>query len=428
MAKKSKSKKTPAMISSILSLVLIAGGSVAAWYFLRNTETKQQHPQPNEDSSSIQNNENNKNQDPIPNEGNNNQNGNQEGEPHTHPNVSWDYGSVMHWNILNYGGPLSNYGSLKVKAISKVISKTTPWIVGLTEINDGSTGKVKNIQKELNSLTNKEYQLISQPQKDSISGDKSYAKSIEQISILYDPTYVELANFKTGKSLWSYNSKIDENHWYARPPLAALFKIKGTDFYLSTIFAHLDSPGAKADREDTSSHYGGQGEQEVVEALYLPKLMNKVKDISPKNSSIIFGGDTNIKKDDIFRKINDDKNGVKVYNYISKPDEITSLGTKKGRYSNPYDRFLFIENNIDFIDQKELPIYAKQSPKLANKPYRYDLWKIFDNKDFSRDEAKRLFKQFASSEKITNEKLKDDYLIRQQISDHAPIEINFKLK
>ncbi|QJG67259.1 MnuA family membrane nuclease [Mycoplasma phocoenae] len=359
------------------------------------------------------------------------------------------YYRVGHWNILNFGGKSSNKNNVKVQAIAEAIYKTKQDVIGLTEINYGDGDKVQRILDVLNSINNNNsYNLIVQSTDDS--NEWSNKGTREQIAIIYNKNKVNLLPFNNSKKGLSYGDtqkfKNEKNEEVSmkRPLYGSLFETIDTKNCFVAFFGHLDSPDVKAKKSDKhpkeqKSQYKDQGTQEIAEAKQIAKAFKFYEQNSPENTSIIFGGDTNIKthNNNLFNLPEFKDNNIKNYygnmNIYKKQAAKsweqyeyyeTSLGTKKG-YANAYDKLLFLEKpNIDIIDEEEKinSIISDNEKKYSSVSFKADIANGFNNGLWDREKYKKLWQQNSSQ----NTNYPGDFkLIRTKISDHAPIWVDF---
>ncbi|MCU4117009.1 hypothetical protein N8G13_00835 [Mycoplasma zalophi] len=242
------------------------------------------------------------------------------------------------------------------------------------------------------------------------------------------------------------NSLGEDETIFVRPPFAAKFLLKANNKDITVIFDHLDSPGqrkaskgkekyefkpskdeAKAVFPDKAKNIkiSNQGAQEFSEFLAIEDLLKYYKG-EFKSSLTIFGGDTNIHKEnfsmgDVFSdnvgstldrnlEIFEKNEKEKIWN----EKYLTSLGNKGDNYSEQYDKMFFINDDeanfgVEVIKNQD----AKQ--------FKIDTYKTFEY-FISKEILKRL------------EGYKDDYkmgdsgIIKYGISDHAPIFTDVNLK
>ncbi|MBN4083434.1 hypothetical protein JXZ92_01175 [Mycoplasma sp. CSL10137] len=347
---------------------------------------------------------------------------------------------VGHWNILNFGGDTSNKGGLKVTAISQAIIKTKLDLVGLTEINYDDGDKVDRILKTLNELDSKsKWKSIIQPISDSNPSSNNATK--EQIAILYKSTVLTPEKFnsdKIGASFGTEKANDEKNvqRSFKRPIFGVLFKDNLLDKKITTIFGHLDSPDVKKNSDEQTSKYSGQGTQEVFEASRLANAFDYFEKLTNQNSSIIFGGDTNIKTQNNELFLSSDFKSRQIINYyddmrINQVNNVksynkyeyyeTSLGSKKG-YANAYDKILFKENNLNIITEAEK--LNNMDIKYRNSWFKLDLINSFNDGFFDKNQMIKLWKQSPAYK--THENYKDFEIIRSQISDHTLVWVDYE--
>ncbi|VEU58828.1 MnuA family membrane nuclease [Mycoplasmopsis gallinacea] len=339
--------------------------------------------------------------------------------------------NITHWNILNYGGKNSNKGSLKVTGITEILANLDSSIIGLTEINHGAGDKVANIVERLNKLQSKHnYASIIQNENDAVNPD--FENSREQIAVLYDQNVFKPINFNgLTQNQMSFKQPIkfvgaDKNTTYTRFPMINYFENKVNGAKVATIFAHFDSPDSNSKNGESDvklpdNYQGvnisksGQGSQEVSEAFGLAQVFEFVKKYVDPETTIIFGGDTNIKPNNnaIFQHFEDINKYQTYYNSVDLEIYETSLGSSSSNpYANPYDKFLFIEGKkLDVIDANENP--SQQYKEL----FKYDIVNMFNkySEKYDRLKYRQLFKKENSTASDS------DFNIVRKISDHAPI-------
>ncbi|TPR53206.1 MnuA family membrane nuclease [Metamycoplasma neophronis] len=334
---------------------------------------------------------------------------------------------IGHWNILNYGKASLDPEGLKVNNIAKAILATQADIMGLTEVNYNHLDKVSYIVNLLNKWTNSnEFQYLGQ--KDIFS--EKYPSQKENIAIIYRKSIATPILFDNGKIGASFTKKINRNDGkteYVRPPYGTMFKIKGYEKPLITIFGHLDSPGAKQESgEKKITLYnnikiqGSQGNQEVAEMMALPNVFEYFLSLAKdKDAAIMFGGDTNIKKENQFL-LQELENKYNLTNYYYDYHEkyLTSLG-RNNNYSQSYDKILFKENaDFNFISANE----KANMPEFKKVPYRLDTINAFNNKIWDRKESINLNNQDAT---WAYDNKTSDFQLALKISDHTPVFIDF---
>ncbi|VEU75104.1 Membrane nuclease MnuA [Mycoplasmopsis maculosa] len=357
---------------------------------------------------------------------------------------------IMHWNILNFGGEKHIKNSFKFYALSEIIRKSNSSIIGLTEVNFNDGDKISKLVEQINNDDNSNrFKFIIQSENEAVS--KIHNNSKELIAIIYDSTKVKPVEFTNGRIGESFNQNISDvtvnkntneisltdlkRNTYVRPPFGAKFEIISWNKNITTFFSHLDSPGAKnkeknisgfLKRNNKSFEIKSVGSQELAEVLNLENVFEYYDNLSGENdNNIIFGGDTNIDSSGSYAF-----DYLKYKNYYDAKDStnekyLTSLTTdqhfKKGKspYVNSYDKWLFNEVDIDFIDAKENPEFD----------YKIQIDKAFSNGLLDKEISTK--KYIHDYKKSTNNKDKhpSDYrIIRIGLSDHAPIIIDVKNK
>ncbi|MBU4692110.1 hypothetical protein KQ875_00665 [Mycoplasma zalophi] len=242
------------------------------------------------------------------------------------------------------------------------------------------------------------------------------------------------------------NSLGEDETIFVRPPFAAKFLLKANNKDITVVFDHLDSPGqrkaskskekyefkpskdeAKAAFPDKAKNIkiSNQGAQEFSEFLAIEDLLKYYKG-EFKSSLTIFGGDTNIHKEnfsmgDVFSDnvgSTLDRN-LEIFEKNGKKKDwnekyLTSLGNKGDNYSEQYDKMFFINDDeanfgVEVIKDQD----AKQ--------FKIDTYKTFEY-FISKEILKRL-------EGYKNDyKMGDSGIIKYGISDHAPVFTDINLK
>ncbi|WP_036464476.1 MnuA family membrane nuclease [Mycoplasmopsis sturni] len=360
---------------------------------------------------------------------------------------------ILHWNVLNFGGSKHVFNSFKVVGIAQILVSSNATVMGLTEINNGDTKKVKLIVDAMNKIKPNTFDYIVQDPKEATSS--IYPKSKESIAIIYDKNKVKPSKFKNGNIGESYkhNYKLQEsnsvyklsseNDEYVRPLFGIEFQIinsKSKTKFFTTFFGHLDSPSAsnneynisKGELKSPQKTYkiNNVGSKELQEVINLPEAFMFFKGISNSNN-IIFGGDTNINASaassfDYIAEIGN-LNNYYPASEAKKEKFLTSLTTvdsfkrnpKKYPYVNGYDKWIFSEDNLDFLDQKEDP----------DGYFKIDIAKAFNNQLLNREEMKkRYIRDYQKSTNPDDKNPTDFRMIRIGLSDHAPIMIDFQAK
>ncbi|QZE12586.1 MnuA family membrane nuclease [Mycoplasma sp. Ms02] len=336
---------------------------------------------------------------------------------------------IMHWNILNFGGAKSTLRSFKTNAISEIIYKSGASLIGLTEVNFNDGEKVQRIVKTMNGFAGSDvFDYIVQDSSQARSA--LFENSAEKVAIIYNKNkfeYVPFANQDSSVSGDSFRSKINllegGKTEHSRPPFGAQFRDKANNKYVTTVFAHFDSPGIneKNGEKPAPTPYkgikleGSQGNFEVAQAFSIPQIISYFEAKSNPNAAILFAGDTNIKTEnqdllDLF----EGKNGIQnFYNQAMAENFKTSIG--KSDYANAYDKIVFKEKDgIDFLSAFEI--------KNPEQSFKIDLLKVFKNQILDRAEYTKLYKKDNDSDGIT------DHKMASTISDHAPIYVDYQIK
>lgn len=364
---------------------------------------------------------------------------------------------VGHWNVLNFGGNRSFKNSFKVNSISKIILETKLDLIGLTEVNYNEAKKVENIVQTLNEIDqDKSWKVITQPIEDMAYEPNKDIN--EHVSILYKESKFKALAFSNGRigssfGQQEFKDEFDRNTRFKRPLFGVLFKELKTNKNLVTFFGHLDSPAAKKSGKNTklmelsSKLFSSQGSQEVAEAKQIDDAFEYFKSISPENTSLFFGGDTNImtKNNSLFLGEEFTKKNIQSYyenmsiNKNLFKDEFgyykTSLAENSG-YANAYDKLLFFENGLDFINEYEKVHKFKlnSAPEgydYASVWFRGDIANAFESKllgdNFKQmwvDEVNKVIDDAKKREKYT--KYSNHSIVRNGISDHDITWIDFQ--
>lgn len=289
---------------------------------------------------------------------------------------------IGHWNVLNYGIDQANF---KSDGIAKIISHANMDIVGLTEINANRESSVNFIVDKLNEINpGAAYKFYVQPIEEASLN--SQPTQVEQIAIIYKSSIFEPTSFSNGKIGDSFNPEVENyidpsiKQHYVRTPYGMKFLNKLTNKNITVVYNHLDSPGAKTKAGEISVSKtkdpkklvkgDSQGSFELTEAYGLINVMNYFDQIDGE-SSLLFGGDTNIKLNNIqvFKPMFD--NGYLSVYGDSEEKHKTSLG-RSNLWSQPYDKIFIKEaQSTNFITEQENPeiqfkydIYAAINAKI----------------------------------------------------------------
>ncbi|MDJ1648396.1 MnuA family membrane nuclease [Mycoplasma phocimorsus] len=364
---------------------------------------------------------------------------------------------IGHWNILNFGGERSFKNSFKVNSIVKIILETNLDLIGLTEINYDQGKKVENIVKTLNEIDeDKSWKVITQPVEDmAYETNKDIS---EQVSILYKESKFKPEAFSNGRIGSSYGETFFKDEFnrdtrFKRPLFGVLFKELKSNKNLVAFYGHLDSPRAKKSRTKTqfielnSKLFSQQGSQEVAEAKQIDDAFIYFKNLSPNNTSLFFGGDTNImtKNNKLFTSEEFTSKNIQNYyenmtinkNLLKEEYEYykTSLGESKG-YANAYDKLLFIENGLDFINEYEKVNKFKtmSSPEgysYSSVWFRGDIANAFETqllgenfKKMWKDEVNKVINDSKKKDKYIN--YSNHSIVKNGISDHDITWIDYK--
>ena len=301
-----------------------------------------------------------------------------------------------HWNICNLGNLPKH--QVHANLIANWLASYNVDVMGLTEVE--SMQGLEEIVKKLNEFkkTKKFKHITSKRLKGSYAG----YNQAEYTSIIYNSAKLEVKDFTNGKKGFSYQEKF-KSKWrddceYVRPPFGALFEHKNSSRKFTFVFNHFDGPGINPKINEVSSGFGGNGSQEIAEAMQLRKVLDKFDELDGDNENIFFGGDTNI-------KLGNQRKGAfgdieqKGYKSLFKDEEKykSSLGTNFNVYSQPYDK-LFAKTKFQTIGS-----------------YIYKLWDIEKDKELL-NKCKDLGLSYDSS----------PYKWRAQISDHCPVYSDLK--
>ncbi|QNM93830.1 hypothetical protein H9M94_00965 [Mycoplasma sp. Pen4] len=208
---------------------------------------------------------------------------------------------------------------------------------------------------------------------------------------------------------------------YVRPPFGAQFTVNALgsgSATITTIFDHLDSPGAKSSKNvkepAVSRNEGlpiasgaGQGAQEFSEFMALPNVAAHYQGISNPKNLTIFGGDTNIKTKNFYLQ-NYFEPYFKAVITQPKTELKTSLNTKGG-YSEMYDKMFYANKASDTF----MVIDDKVNPLLE---FKYDIYRVFMDGLVSEE-----LKNHPSYSGGTSSNNAVSARIRSRLSDHAPV-------
>lgn len=301
-----------------------------------------------------------------------------------------------HWNICNLGNLPKH--QVHANLIANWLTSYNVDVMGLTEVE--SMQGLEEIVNKLNEFKKtKKFKYITSKRLKGVYAGKNQA---EYTSIIYDSEKLEVKDFTNGQKGFSYQEKFKSN-WrddceYVRPPFGALFEHKNSSRKFTFVFNHFDGPGINPKINEVSSGFGGNGSQEIAEAMQLRKVLDKFDELDGDNENIFFGGDTNI-------KLGNQRKGAfgdieqKGYKSLFKDEEKykSSLGTNFNVYSQPYDK-LFAKTKFQTIGS-----------------YIYKLWDIEKDKELL-NKCKDLGLSYDSS----------PYKWRAQISDHCPVYSDLK--
>lgn len=301
-----------------------------------------------------------------------------------------------HWNICNLGNLPKH--QVHANLIANWLASYNVDVMGLTEVE--SMQGLEEIVNKLNEFKKtKKFKYITSKRLKGVYAGKNQA---EYTSIIYDSEKLEVKDFTNGQKGFSYQEKFKSN-WrddceYVRPPFGALFEHKNSSRKFTFVFNHFDGPGINPKINEVSSGFGGNGSQEIAEAMQLRKVLDKFDELDGDNENIFFGGDTNI-------KLGNQRKGAfgdieqKGYKSLFKDEEKykSSLGTNFNVYSQPYDK-LFAKTKFQTIGS-----------------YIYKLWDIEKDKELL-NKCKDLGLSYDSS----------PYKWRAQISDHCPVYSDLK--
>ncbi|MEE3928234.1 hypothetical protein V2E24_01415 [Mycoplasmopsis ciconiae] len=328
---------------------------------------------------------------------------------------------IGHWNVLNLSELKPGINDVKYYTIPNIIKHINVDLIGLTEINFNSYQAVIDLRNKLNEIdAESKWEYLYQPTSES-NNHKSSEKTYEHIGILYKSTLFEPQKFTNNKIGDTFNQSINnivsnQKIFYKRNPYGANFKIKNTTKTITTVFAHLDSPGSKSGEKTISKNTKikdknvvfnqSAGEIESSEAYELKKVMDYFDNIDG-DSTLIFGGDTNIKEGNssIFSPLI--SNGYTLA-FGDQQKHATSLSKSLNKYSQPYDKIIFKEHQVDIISEDEAD---------SKFTFMYDIWKAYESL-LDKQKAIELIKN--------KEKINDINLVRNYISDHAPVFVDVK--
>lgn len=336
---------------------------------------------------------------------------------------------IGEWNALNFINPKGAKQIIngKTAAIANIINFLKYDLIGILEINkDGSNNndQINYLVQELNNNDNNKkwnYHFSN----NSTSSPNTASKQVEQVLILYNENLLKLNDY------YEYSNPSNNGLYYVRPPYGASFSYKddlGISF--ATVFDHFDSPGVAPAKttfspetpETKSSIAPGQGTYEVHDSWYINDVLTEMVD-NLKTNNIIFMGDTNIKINNQQKAFNESQLNENGYLFGFKDEDIykTSLSTKFGIYSNPYDKIIY-KLDQKLFEKGKLKTDAKylKAVNEENNAFIFNLWQAFN---YGLIQSSYLPK----SETETINDIQTKY-IRSTISDHAPIGIPLKIK
>ncbi|MCV3753307.1 hypothetical protein OF364_00545 [Mycoplasma enhydrae] len=261
-----------------------------------------------------------------------------------------------HWNVLKFTGDKTKQEA-KTKRLALLTFLEKFDILGLTEV--GHEFGVQEMTKYLNlydGSSNKYSYVISK----KLKGDKFNPSSAEHVAIIYNTQKVAPEAFDNGEIGYSWQKTFDDgikekDAQYSRPPYGVKFKYNLKPAKKMTfVFSHFDGPGVK--KGEGTYKETGIGIYEYRESKKLVDVLDYFDSIDGQQSNIFFGGDTNIKKGK--QKIAFESMGNR-YKFIfeDRDEHKTSLSTKPGKYSQPYDKLIY-----------------KTEFKISN-PFIFDIWK-----------------------------------------------------
>ncbi|ADM21675.1 Membrane nuclease, lipoprotein [Mesomycoplasma hyorhinis HUB-1] len=358
---------------------------------------------------------------------------------------------VGFWNILNYDdNPTKDSKKAQQINLAKVISSQNADLMALVEVNAGSDknpNSVENLTKELNLITannkEKDYKSITS---DAIFGKGNEAAK-ERVSFIYNANVLDILEINKDKLYGSNpylipydnksfdsipaffsNGQVDSKQKpifaknkttkkidFARPPVAAKFKIKKTDLEndkseFVIVASHFDAPGVNSNpaqegkeegKVDSKDGYDStNGSQEISEANHMLEVMNWFEN-KTNTKNLFFMADTNIKAKSSDKAF---ENLLKSYKLLIDKSDNTSLGEKFGTYSNSYDKIF--EN--------------KQAKIEVTNVDKYPLWDVIKDSIISQSDLSATYQKEKSKNKTqTNFDIRDK--IRNYVSDHSPV-------
>nr|WP_234926915.1 nuclease [Mesomycoplasma hyorhinis] len=322
--------------------------------------------------------------------------------------------------------------------------------MALVEVNAGSDknpNSVENLTKELNLITannkEKDYKSITS---DVIFGKGNEAAK-ERVSFIYNANVLDILEINKDKLYGSNpylipydnksfdsipaffsNGQVDSKQKpifaknkttkkidFARPPVAAKFKIKKTDLEndkseFVIVTSHFDAPGVNSNpaqegkeegKVDSKDGYDStNGSQEISEANHMLEVMNWFEN-KTNTKNLFFMADTNIKAKSSDKAF---ENLLKSYKLLIDKSDNTSLGEKFGTYSNSYDKIF--EN--------------KQAKIEVTNVDKYPLWDVIKDSIISQSDLSATYQKEKSKNKTqTNFDIRDK--IRNYVSDHSPV-------
>ncbi|MHA3795717.1 lipoprotein 17-related variable surface protein [Mycoplasma sp. VS31B] len=277
----------------------------------------------------------------------------------------------------------------------------------------------KNIKKMVNVVFDlNENKLISQELTEVTNQNPSQGGKDDNGEKPKNPDFTPIENVdvkpvETKKG--EFIVKSEDKTVYVRPPFGAQFNLKDTDINFTTVFDHLDSPGAKgAEKSVKKGTLDGlqktAGSQELSEFLALKNVMEEYEDLSKPNSYLIFGGDTNIYAENFYLQKQFENDLKPTIGSLGEDKSYyTSISVQNGYYVNPYDK-MFFKNKAD---NKLETLTTANTPELQ---FKLDILRAF-NDNIIPEEYKDL-SSYGSNLKVP----------LTRISDHAPVFTDIKLK
>lgn len=319
--------------------------------------------------------------------------------------------------------------NVKANALAAVINYLKVDVQGIIELVDKDA--IIELKDQLNSIdpsSQWDYVVCDKKENNPIMSYGSWAH--EFAGFVYKKALLDLKLFEDKKSNWlvydnsNFEAKEQTNPkiGFIRPPFGVCFETKGSiknDF--TFVINHFDSPGNKQWNsnnkikkntiygyvEENDSAISGQGAQEADEAYNLINAMNWFDEKDGDNDELIYMGDTNIKFQNeavAFKNMFPKYKSLLADTHANK----TTLSTRWGAYSNPYDK-IFYKGSLKAENANKYPLYNFPNDNILDGINSQTKWKEYVDKYFS------------------NGMDYENEYIRWCITDHCPIYVDLML-